>query len=84
MSEHQMEELLNILRNGFVDIKDALECIALCMILNTITDNGARKITAKERQGLLKVLNGEEDTNLMLCEYLMHAVRPRTCGGDKK
>lgn len=84
MSEYQMEQLLDILRDMRADINNNLECITLCMVLNVITNNGDRKITAQERIELLKVLNGEEDMNLMLCKHLMNAVRPCTCGGDKR
>lgn len=83
MSEYQMEQLLDVLRNMRADINNSLECITLCMVLNVITNNGVRKITAPERRDLLKVANGEMDMNWMLCNYLMNAVRPRTCGGDK-
>lgn len=84
MSEYQMEEIIEVLRGLRKDITRNLECITLCMVLNVITNNGDRKITARERIDLLKVLDGEEDMNLMLCKYLMNAVRPRTCGGDKR
>lgn len=84
MSEYQMEQLLDVLRNMRADINNSLECIALCMVLNVITNNGDRNITAQERRELLNVLNGEEDMNIMLRRYLTNALRPRTCGGDKK
>lgn len=84
MSEYQMEQLLDILRNMRADINNSLECIALCMVLNVITNNGDRNITTQERRELLNVLNGEEDMNIMLCRYLTNALRPRSCKGDKK
>lgn len=84
MSDYQMEQLLDVLRNMRADINISLECITLCMVINTITENGARKITAKECQDLLKVLNGEMDMSLLLCKYLTNTARSRTCGGDKK
>lgn len=81
MSEYQMQEIVEELRGLRKDITRNLECITLCMVLNVITNNGARDTTAQERSGLLNVLNGEEDMNLMLCKYLMHALRPRSCKG---
>ena len=84
MSEYQMREIIEELRGLHKDITRNLECIALCMVLNVITNNGTRDITAQERSELLKVLNGEEDVDPMLCKYLMHAPRPRSCKGDKK
>lgn len=83
MSEYQMEKLPDILRDMRADITRSLEYIALCMILNTITENGTRKITAQERRELSGVLAGEADVSLLLYEYLRNA-RSRTCGGDKK
>ena len=84
MSEYQMQEIIEELRGLHKDLKENLEYIALCMILNTMTNNGARKFNAKERRDLSKVMNGEEDMSLLLYDYLVNTVGSRACGGDKK
>ena len=84
MSEYQMQEIIEELRGLRKDLKENLECITMCMILNTVTNNGARDITAQERLDLLKAMSGEQEVKLTLYSHLMHAPRPRSCKGEQK
>lgn len=70
VSEYQMNEIINVLRDIRADIKDNLEYIALCMVLNTITNNGIREITAQERHAISKVMCDEAGVGAILWEYV--------------
>ncbi len=69
MSEHQMEELLGVLR----DLRSDLKCVILCIILSAMTRN--RKLTAQEYLTISKVMRREWEVAAMFEEYLTYCVK---------